>query len=248
MIPGLPFYISVLFAVLVLGVSSVWLRGISLAASHAGWSYDQRAKAIYRFGSGLALWLFLTGALALSSFFMQVNALPPRMLIAAVPAILFAIYLARAKKTAQLLQGLSSHWIVAAQSFRFVIEVIFYLLLINNAIPELMTFEGRNFDIVIGATAPIVAWLYKSKKLNDTALRIWNYAGLAILMNVVIHGVLATPSPIQQIVTTPPNNFLLHFPFVWLPAVLVPTAFAGHLLSLRQLSIKQVNASRITFA
>ncbi len=46
---------------------------------------------------------------------------------------------------------------------RLPIEIILFKLYLNKMIPQLMTFEGRNFDIVIGITAPIVGYLYLKK-------------------------------------------------------------------------------------
>jgi hypothetical protein len=33
----------------------------------------------------------------------------------------------------------------------------------------------------------------------------------------------------------PANTFIAQFPYIWLPTVLVPTAWAGHLLLFRRL-------------
>jgi hypothetical protein len=63
----------------------------------------------------------------------------------------------------------------------------------------------------------------------------WNLAGIVILLNVVVHALLSTPSPFRVIVTEPPTTFIGHVPYIWLPAFLVPLAWLLHLLSLRQL-------------
>ena len=49
-------------------------------------------------------------------------------------------------------------------------------------IPQLMTFEGRNFDILSGITAPIIYWLaFRSGKTNRPLLIIWNILALGFL-------------------------------------------------------------------
>lgn len=178
---------------------------------------------------------------------MKTDSMPPKILLVVGPALIAGILITYSKRAKQLLASLPMDFIVRAQSFRIAVEVIFYLLLINNAIPALMTFEGRNMDIFVGITAMPVAMLLKHGKLNASNLKLWNYVSLIILLNVMIHGMLSAPSPIQQIATVPVNNFMLQFPFVWLIALLVPTAFVGHLMSLRQLSL-QKSASTISIA
>jgi hypothetical protein len=235
----LPSYISVLFVALCLAVVMLWIVGISSAASKAGFTSSEKKKLLGRFTLVMLLWLATTGILASNGFYLKTDTMPPKILLVVGPALIAGIFLSRTKTAARLLAASSPSFIVGAQSFRLGVEIIFYFLLINNAIPSLMTFEGRNMDIFVGLSALPVAWLYKRGKLNDQALRIWNYVGLIILLNVMIHGMLSAPSPIQQITTVPVNNFMLHFPFVWLIALLVPTAFTGHLLSLRQLALRR---------
>lgn len=238
-----PAYISVLFITLTLAVFAVWIFGISKAAKLAGLADTDRTSVIRRFAMPLVLWLAGTATLASSGFYMKTDSMPPKILLVVGPALIAGILVAYSKRAKQLLLALPTDFIIRAQSFRIAVEVIFYLLLINNAIPALMTFEGRNMDIFVGLTAIPVAVLVKRNKLSDINLKLWNYVSLIILMNVMIHGMLSAPSPIQQIVTVPVNNFMLQFPFVWLVALLVPSAFVGHLLSLRQLALKKSSST-----
>jgi hypothetical protein len=99
--------------------------------------------------------------------------------------------------------------------------------------PELLTFEGRNFDIITGATAPLVAWLVVRRPSKALIIG-WNLLGLALLLNVLAHAVLAMPGPMQLIHVEPGPEIVATFPYIWLPAVLVPIALGLHILSLRQ--------------
>ena len=108
-----------------------------------------------------------------------------------------------------------------------------------------MTFEGRNFDILSGITAPIVAWLaFRNQKTNRILLIIWNIFALILLFNIVITAFLSVPSPIQQLAFEQPNRAVLYFPFVWLPAAVVPIVLFSHLASLWQIF---TNEGRISF-
>jgi hypothetical protein len=247
-ISELPVYISLLFAALVFAVAITWLIGISRAATLAGMSVAEKRKLLNRFSLALGIWLAITALMAMNGFLLETDSMPPKILLVVAPALIAGILISRSKMTARLLAALPTNFIIMAQSFRLGVEIIFYLLLINNAIPTLMTFEGRNMDIFVGLTAIPMAMLARSGKLSDRSLRVWNYAGLAILLNVMIHGMLSAPSPMQQITTVPVNNFMFHFPFVWLLALLVPSAFTGHLLSLRQLSLRRAHVRKVVIA
>ena len=60
--------------------------------------------------------------------------------------------------------------------------------------------------------------------------------GLALLVNVVTVAVLSTPL-FAYFGEERLNVFVTYPPFVWLPAVMVLAAFAGHLLVFRALHV-----------
>ena len=66
----------------------------------------------------------------------------------------------------------------------------------------------------------------------DRGLRI--AAGLLLLANIVVVAILSAPLPFRQFFNEPANTVIADFPWVWLPGVLVPVAYALHLLSWRQ--------------
>jgi hypothetical protein len=63
----------------------------------------------------------------------------------------------------------------------------------------------------------------------------WNILGLALLVNIVGVAILSTPR-IQLFGPDRLNVWVMYPPFVWLPAVMVLAALAGHLLIFRALS------------
>jgi hypothetical protein len=119
------------------------------------------------------------------------------------------------------------------------VEIGLYCLFIHKAIPQLMTFEGRNFDIISGITAPLVAWLgFVKRKLHKTVILAWNIICLLLVLNIVTHGILSVPSPAQQFAFDQPNIAVLYFPITWLPAFIVPLVIFTHLVSIRQLTTR----------
>jgi hypothetical protein len=111
------------------------------------------------------------------------------------------------------------------------------MLSTHKLIPELMTFAGRNFDILSGLTAPIIYFVcFKNSQLkNRKLLLIWNFICLGLLLNIVINALLAAPFPFQQFAFDQPNVAILYFPFTWLPCFIVMIVLYSHLAAIRQL-------------
>lgn len=112
-------------------------------------------------------------------------------------------------------------------------EAVLWALYAGGAMAALMTFEGANFDILIGLTAPLAA-LALTRGHRRLVLA-WNAAGMLLLLTVLTLGVLSSPTPFQLLFTDPPNLALLTFPYIWIPAFLLPLGAAMHVLSIRQL-------------
>jgi hypothetical protein len=102
-----------------------------------------------------------------------------------------------------------------------------------------MTFEGRNYDIMAGLTAPIVAFMIMKRSISKTSVIIWNLVCLGLLLNIVITAILSTPSPWRVFMNEPANYIVTYFPISWLPGLLVPLAYYLHLFSLKQVILQR---------
>jgi hypothetical protein len=71
----------------------------------------------------------------------------------------------------------------------------------------------------------------------------WNILGLALLINVVSVAILGTPR-FRYFGEEHLNVWVTYPPFVWLPAVMVLAALAGHLLIFRALACQRRADSR----
>jgi hypothetical protein len=97
-----------------------------------------------------------------------------------------------------------------------------------------MSYSGRNFDIVTGATAIVVAILVKMGLGGRRLVTVWNVLGLALLVNVVSVAIASMPL-LRLFGDDHVVTFVTYPPFVWLPAVMVLAALAGHLVIFRAL-------------
>jgi hypothetical protein len=120
------------------------------------------------------------------------------------------------------------------------VEIVLYWLFLNKTIPKLMTFEGGNFDILSGLSAPFFWYFgFIKQSLSRTVLISWNLVCLGLLLNVVVIAVLSIPTPFQQFGFDQPNIALGHFPFFLLPGCIVPLVMLAHIWSLRILTMRK---------
>jgi len=219
---NLPIYISLLFGLT--AILTVWIF----------YKATGNSKLVLLL---ITIWLALQTLIAISGFYTQTNTVPPRFLLLVLPPALIITSLFMSTKGRNFIDNLDLRTLTLLHTIRIPVEVVLFLLFVNKAIPELMTFEGRNFDILSGITAPIIFYFaFIRKKMHHKAILIWNVICLALLVNIVINAILSAPSQFQQFAFDQPNIALIYFPFIWLPCCIVPLVVLSHLAAIRQLS------------
>ena len=182
------------------------------------------------------LWLAVQSIIANSKFYTQTQSMPPRFLLLVLPPFLLILILFVTAKGKAFIDRFDTRWLTWLHIVRVPVELVLFWLFVQKQIPQLMTFEGRNFDILSGLTAPIIAYFgYHKQKLNTAILLIWNFLCLALLINIVANAVLSAPFPFQQFAFEQPNMAILYFPFIWLPCCVVPLVLLAHLVCIRKL-------------
>ncbi|MFD2783910.1 hypothetical protein [Hymenobacter rubripertinctus] len=186
--------------------------------------------------AGLLLWLLVQAALAGRGFYVVSNTLPPRFALVIGPPLLALAGLLTTTRGRRFLEALQPGRLTLLHAVRIPVELVLFGLYHYQAVPRLMTFEGRNWDILLGLTAPVVYYLgFRRRWLGRVGLLIWNGVGLGLLGNIVRLGLLSAPGPFQQFAFEQPNVALQYFPYVWLPAFVVPVVLLAHLAALWQL-------------
>lgn len=119
---------------------------------------------------------------------------------------------------------------------RVPVEFVLLWLSVYHFVPDIMTFEGRNFDIFSGISAALIWYFgFYKNRLNKNILLIWNLICLGLLFNIVIIAILSAPYPFQKFGVDQPNIAVFYFPFIWLPAYVVPVVLFSHLAAIRKL-------------
>ena len=160
---------------------------------------------------------------------------PPLMLAVAVPLVL-AIVVALSGVGRRVAGAASFAAIIAIQAFRLPLELVMHRAATIGLMPVQMSYSGRNFDIVTGALAIVVAWLAaRSPRLRAVVLA-WNIVGTLLLINIVTIAIASTPI-FSAFGPDGLNTWVADPPYVFLPTVLVPAAVFGHALTWRKLAM-----------
>ncbi|MFL6469008.1 MAG: hypothetical protein ACJ72Z_13705 [Pyrinomonadaceae bacterium] len=227
MIEGLPFYVPAVFFVTTL--ATIWF--LISAAQSVG-----RDKLPFRILLFLIpLWMLFTGLLATTDFY-RTNLLPPRVPFFAVlpPVLLIVGYFIFFRDS--FIDKLSLKTLTLLHVIRIPVEIVLHWLHEGGLVPQIMTYEGWNFDILSGITAPLIYWLaFRNGQTNRTILIVWNLLALGLLANIVAIAFMSFPSPIQRFGFEQPNIGITYLPFIWLASIVVPIVLFSHLASLWKL-------------
>src|SRR5262249_30540633 len=177
----------------------------------------------------------LSAALAHAGVLQAFDAVPPRMPMLPLGLLVTSLILANTKVFRRIVAAAPREWPIALQTFRAGIEFVLFLLLLRGRVPVQMTFEGGNVDVFVGLTAPLVALAMRKRWGGGWLVALWNVGGLLSLVNIVSIVVRSLPGPLHVDLGEVSPVVMTTAPFVWVPALAVPIAVLGHVISLRQL-------------
>lgn len=218
----LPHYITLLFIVITL----LALYGLYRAAHYS--------KTVIMLTGA---WLLLQSAVSLTGFYTLTDGLPPRLGLLIIPPVLLILLVFETARGRRALDRLDSKTLTLLHVLRVPVELVLFALYVHKTIPQSMTFEGHNWDILSGLSAPAVYhWGYVKKTLGRNLLLAWNVVCLLLLANVVVTAILSAPSPFQRLAFEQPNIAILYFSFTLLPGLVVPLVLLAHLVAIRNLA------------
>lgn len=183
------------------------------------------------------LWLTLTGLLGREGFFENNIAVPPTIFLVIVGGIALSFFFYKLA----LKQELNMRLLLLIHVLRIPVELSLYQLFLMEELPLIMTFKGWNYDIVMGVSA-LLMFLYlllSPAGIKRKWLRLWNRLGLMFLTFIVLIALLSAPLPFQQLAFDQPNIAVQKFPYLFLPAFIVPIVYASHFLALQKLRAEE---------
>src|SRR5436189_427429 len=164
----LPATVAVLF---VWGTAAAWRRAGQAASA---------GRAAMAAAAGALIWMGVTLALADRGTFLNWNSTPPPFALLVVAILALGGAIAFTPLGARLAH-LPLWTLVAVQAFRLPLEIAMHTLVGRGIMPAQMSYAGRNFDVLTGASAIIVAALVAAGVAGRRLVTAWNIAGRVLL-------------------------------------------------------------------
>lgn len=221
------------FEALVAAVAAGLVAASGLAARAGGRELARARRTSGIVAGAIALWLLFSGRLAATGF-LAFEPLPTMLPLLAL-GFVASVTVAFSRFGGSLARNLPLAILVGYQGFRIPVEILLHRAHAEGLAPVQMTYLGMNLDVLTGVSALLLAALSRLGPVPRWLLFGWNLVGFGLLVNVVTIAMLSTPTPLRVFWNEPASVFITRFPWVWLPAFLVPTALLGHLLVWRRL-------------
>lgn len=177
-------------------------------------------------------WLAYLVAISFSGILASFS-FPPRMpLLVVFPALASIFYFTSRDATKKIIQSSSVYFPVNVQSFRVFVEILIYGAYMDGVLPEIVTFDGRNYDILVGWSAPVIGFLYEKNALSKKGVLAWNILSLGVLGFTIFTFVsffYFSGSSIE-----PGFMRFVRLPYLLLPGILAPCAIFYHIVSIKQ--------------
>lgn len=187
------------------------------------------------FSTYTIIWTFLLIVLSSQNFFAHFE-MPPRLILFVLAPLTVIITLFSFQKSRQFIARMPITTLTYIHIVRVPVEIVLWWLYTYGVVSEAMTFQGINYDIVSGISAPFAGlFLVGMRSKSRLAAILWNVIAMVLLFNIVITSVRATPYFYNPQVFDQPNLAIFHFPYLMLPLFIVPAVLFCHLASLYQL-------------
>ena len=234
-VPEAPLRITLAVCAYVLLVVWVTLRGLDTGLRRSGCAAPIRRSLLVRIGSLLATWVLAVTAAAVAGAWL--DPVVPRPLGYLIPAMVLALVLWRAGWLQAAVQEFSPAAIPWLQTLRIGGGLTLFAAWASGFAPWGWVVRAGTGDILVGlGAAAVAALLGTGLAWSRTAAIAWNVFGLVDMAHTMVRGLLSAPGPQQRIFEAPPNLVPAVFPFIYLPAFIVPLTILLHILSLQQLA------------
>lgn len=197
----------------------------------AAWVFSAgRWAALWRWLLAAGVVMALNAGLAASGLLARADLRPPLALLVMAVVLPTALVLTVRAASQPGASGVSLASLVLLQAFRLPLELLMLHAAQAGVMPAVFSLAGYNPDVTTGASALLLgAWLWRGRRVPLGWLWAWNLWGIACLLNIAVLAVLTAPN--VAVFGPGPHQaslWVLRFPYVWLPSVLVTTAACGH--------------------
>ena len=183
-------------------------------------------------------WLTYVGLMSYFGVLRNPSLRPPGIVYILLPVFLYIAFGLLRSRTPILVPVFL---LLSVQVFRVGVELFLHQLWRDGVVPKMLTFEGANFDILVGLSAPLIAWISTRGRRGLQLALGWSWLGLLILANTAARFILTTPGPLHLLHTEIPNLAPGTFPYAFIPGFFAPLAVILHILAIRALGSRLNN-------
>lgn len=244
--PAVPSFLSPYMLFGTIATVAALVFGLNRALRSANWAARDRAKAVWASVALLAV-LYLTAEIpARLGVYHRPSEVPLIQFGLLVPIAFVLLLFFFWQPFRRTIEAIPQQWLVGIQLYR-ALGVVFLILYAMDKLPAAFAIPAGAGDVFVGLAAPSVALASLRKSPNaDRVLRRWNLFGLADLVVALFTGFLSSPSPLQILARSHPNELVTQYPLVIVPVFLVPIAILLHLASLHKLKQARLNPLQYT--
>lgn len=165
--------------------------------------------------------------------FLDNTSMPPKApLFIILPSFVIVFITTSRKSFKSFIENTPKHIPVLIQSFRVLVELLIYGAFIEGFFPQRVTFEGLNYDILVGIAALPVGLLILKGIAGRKLTLAYNVAGLLVLS--LTGYAFISSFYFSDFVNASGEIALVQVPFILLPGVLLPFAIFYHVVSIKQ--------------
>jgi hypothetical protein len=210
--------------------------GLALAVQRTALTAPQRSATWIALMATLVIWFGAALWLAKGGFFLApTSSIPPIAFAIVIPIVTGLFILLSTPRFKAVVEAVPQSWMTGVQVYR-ALGAMFLALWLQGRMPGEFALPAGTGDVIVGVTAPIVAWLNATRSpAAPAATLVWNVFGIADLVVAVGTGFLTSPSPYQMLAFDRPNELIAQHPFVLVPIFFVPLSIILHGLSLWKL-------------
>jgi hypothetical protein len=235
LLPAVPLALTLGICAYVLLVLWVALRGLDIGLTRSGCARPIRRSLLTRLGALLATWFLAVTAGAASGAYLEPGF--PRAAGYILPALVLALVMWRAGWLRAAVDALQPSAIPWLQTLRIGGGLTLYGAWSVGLAPWGFVGPAGLGDILVGlGAAGVAVALSSGASWAVGAARAWNVLGLLDMAHTLFRAVTSAPGPQRLFHEPPPNLIPAVFPFLYLPAFIVPLTILLHLLSLQQLA------------
>ncbi len=171
------------FPALTLAYFGLLMREMKNGIGLTSWTVNRKRRTIAWATGLLCAWVIFVAIWSGSGMMMRFSIFPFNFMPILLPPLVAVIILTVSPGMTTVLGQISPARIIRLQSFRFFVELLLWALFAAHMLPEQMTFEGMNFDILAGITAPVVALLVARQRTSRAFVIARNIICLGLLIN-----------------------------------------------------------------